>query len=122
MIIGAALLTGATLVISFWPSGSVESRLQKDFEKENNIESPSPDVLASSDSGDTTPISPPAALPVEPVATEKIHVVAEDETLSDIAEHYFNNPMMINRIVDANPDVIPETNFLTEGMRLVIPK
>ena len=118
MVIGTVLITAAMVVISLWPSGSLENRLQK-FEQEKAS------ISQKNDSERNVPFSlympPESSEPDETVKKQRIHVVAKGETLGDIAEKYYGNSMMINRIVDANGDVITDTNVIKEGMRLVIP-
>jgi LysM repeat protein len=121
MIIGAVLLVVATLVISFLSEGSLKTRLTN---KHKNELGPNSSVDPGyndddNDNGDKTVTPPPAEKPPEIV--EKIHIVQPGETINDIANRYFGNPMMINRILDKNPH-IPDNYELKPGMKLKIPQ
>lgn len=137
MIIGVVLVTAATLAISFWPEASIEARQKKTF-KEKKVPLPETtvppgidDTDESAESGDikTVKVNNNINEPDEnsaPASEDKnsegvkIHIVAEGETLRDIAEKYYGNRLMINRIVDSNPDVITDINKLEPGMKLEI--
>ena len=62
----------------------------------------------------------PAGAETESGNTRKLHIVKEGETLGDIAEKYYGNRLMINRIVDSNPDTISDSNKIIAGMKLFI--
>ncbi len=75
--------------------------------------------LDDNDNGDKTVTVPSSEKP--PVVPEKINIVESGETIKDIAHKYFGNPMMINRLVDENPQ-IPDNYELKPGMKLKIPQ
>jgi nucleoid-associated protein YgaU len=54
-----------------------------------------------------------------PPPAERVHVVANKETLSGIAKTYYGNAGLWRRIANANPRVNP--NILRPGTRLTIP-
>ena len=115
MIIGVVLLIAATLMISFLSKGSLRSRLKGKFDKgttetlpdDSNKEQNSADKKNTDD--ETTQ------------STVKIHIVTDGETINEIAEKYYDNRMMINKIVDENPQ-IPDDYKLKAGMKLKIPE
>jgi nucleoid-associated protein YgaU len=115
MIIGVVLLIAATLVISFLSEGSLRARLGLKFNKDASIDKPDD----SNKNEDETPNPTPAVAP--PETGEKIHYVTEGQTINEIANKYYGNPMMINKIVDENPQ-IPDNNELKTGMKLKIPE
>lgn len=124
MIIGVVLLIVATLVISFLSEGSLESRLEGKFNNPSTSKAlgedfEEPALSSESNTGDKTELPPPPDTPTE--NTAKIHIVADGENLNDIADKYFGNALMINKIIDENPQ-IPDSYKLTAGMKLKIPE
>jgi hypothetical protein len=120
MIIGVVLLIAATLVISFLSEGSLRARLGLKFNKDASIDKPDD----SNNKEDETPNPTPVVAP--PETGEKIHYVTEGQTINEIADKYYGNPMMINKIVDENPQ-IPDNELkpgmkLKTGMKLKIPE
>jgi len=115
MIIGVVLLIAATLMISFLSQGSLRSRLKDKFKKDTTA----PNV--EDDNVDKTP--PKEIPPTEKLADDgtKTHIVTDGQTINEIADKYYGNPMMINKIVDENPQ-IPDSYKLKAGMKLKIPK
>ena len=115
MIIGVVLLIAATLMISFLSQGSLRSRLKDKFKKDTTA----PNV--EDDNVDKTPPKeiPPAEKPADDGT--KTHIVIKGQTIKQIADKYYGNPMMINKIVDENPQ-IPDSYKLKAGMKLKIPK
>ena len=103
MIIGVVLLIAATLMISFLSEGSLRSRLKGKFNPA------------------ATPTLPDDSNKEQDSADKKIHIVTEGETIKEIAEKYYGNPLMINKIVDENPQ-IPDDYKLKAGMKLKIPE
>ena len=114
MIIGVVLLIAATLMISFLSEGSLMYRLKDKFKKETAAPLPGDDKNENK-----TP--PPLPADTPPEDGGKIHIVANGETINKIAEKYYDNPDMINKIVDENPH-IPDNYELKAGMRLIIPE
>lgn len=127
MIIGVVLAAAATLAISLWPEASIESRQKKAIEQNrlpipvnNNLDGPAP----SSTSSDTNYYSKPE--PETPADNPNLpdgaifHIVEKGQTLGDIAEKYFGNRRMINRIVDSNSEVITDVNKISPGTKLLI--
>jgi len=115
MIIGVVLLIAATLVISLLSEGSLRSRLQGKFNKDTTTNFPEDNIKEE----DKTPTGNSADTNHE--STGKIHIVIEGQTIKDIAQKYYGNPRMINRIVDENPH-IPDNFELKAGMKIKIPE
>jgi len=115
MIIGVVLLIAATLMISFLSQGSLRSRLKNKYKKDTTP----PNVV--DDNIDKTP--PEEIPPAEKFADDgtKTHIVIKGQTIKQIADKYYGNPMMINKIVDENPQ-IPDSYELKADMKLKIPK
>ena len=57
----------------------------------------------------------------EIVAEEQYHVVQEGESLSKIAEKYYNNPNRWQLIYDANRDEVENPDRIHPGQRLFHP-
>jgi nucleoid-associated protein YgaU len=115
MIIGVVLLIAATLMISFLSQGSLRSRLKYKFKK---------DTTPPSGNQQNINKTPPKEIPpAEKFADDgtKTHIVTDGQTINEIADKYYGNPMMINKIVDENPQ-IPDSYELKAGMKLKIPK
>jgi uncharacterized protein (DUF2235 family) len=51
----------------------------------------------------------------------RTHIVAEDDTLSELARHYYNDPRLANWIYQANLDTLDDPNDLFIGTDLRIP-
>lgn len=52
---------------------------------------------------------------------KRFHVVQKDQTLSSISRIYYGSPNQWQKIVNANPDLIPNPNKIKPGMKLIIP-
>ncbi|MDH7598083.1 MAG: LysM peptidoglycan-binding domain-containing protein [Sedimentisphaerales bacterium] len=88
----------------------------------------SPPVPAPVAGPNEAQIQVPVPAPIEPIAPsvppprpQRVHVVREGETLSDIAERYYGTPNRWLRIYKANESVIKDPDRIYPGMRLVIP-
>ncbi|MCF7955670.1 MAG: LysM domain-containing protein [Phycisphaerae bacterium] len=115
MIIGVVLLIAATLMISFLSQGSLRSRLKDKFKKDTAA----PEVIDNNIDEMPPKEIPPAEKPAGDGT--RPHIVIAGQTINDIADKYYGNPMMIIKIVDANPQ-IPDNYELKAGMKLKIPK
>ncbi|MBN1456550.1 MAG: LysM peptidoglycan-binding domain-containing protein [Sedimentisphaerales bacterium] len=120
MLIGVALVAGATVIISI-SSSSVESRL---VEKTSIV---SPD---GTDLAEVIRPTIPDQLPAlkkrtneEPVYSvgPRIHVVVSGETLTGISKEYYGTIDGKQAIINANKDIISNADTLRAGTRLVIP-
>ncbi len=70
--------------------------------------------------GTTAPSSIPAA-PAPAPAPDRIHTVAEGDSLTRISLRYYGTPNRWQEIYDANRDVLKGENALRPGQRLKIP-
>lgn len=52
---------------------------------------------------------------------ERFHIVEKNQTLSAISRIYYGSPNQWQKIVNANPDLIPNPNKIKPGMKLIIP-
>ena len=52
---------------------------------------------------------------------KRFHVVEKNQTLSAISRIYYGSPNQWQKIVNANPDLIPNPNKIKPGMKLIIP-
>lgn len=66
------------------------------------------------------PVSAPAA-PPRPEPGHRVHVVERGESLWSLAVKYYGNGGKWKAIAEANRSVLPNSDRLTPGMRLVIP-
>lgn len=124
MGIGMVLVIGATLVISLLPSSTVERRLREtattDFDnaqKKTQL-APSASIPPQQNKRDTA--SQPAPEKQDPTATQQIHIVIKNQTLSELAVKYYDDPRKWKKIYDANPGIKPDK--LLPGTKLTIPK
>ncbi len=74
--------------------------------------------------GLAAPAPKPSAMPATstPAAQERIHEVASGDTLSKIAEKYYNDSSKWQKIYDANKASIPNPDSLQLGQKLKIPE
>jgi nucleoid-associated protein YgaU len=54
--------------------------------------------------------------------TQKFHIVRSGDTLSGIACEYYGSANKLQKILDANRDVIKDENKLRPGTKLIIPE
>jgi len=75
------------------------------------------DLVDSLPGGDAGPGAPETVSG----ASQRVHVVGKEETLTSIARRYYGSGGEWRRIYDANRSVIPDPDRLSVGTRLVIP-
>ena len=69
----------------------------------------------------TSPAKEPPAAPPQ-AQNVRIHIVASNETLSDIARTYYGSPAKWRTIYNANKTVIANPDRVSLGTKLVIPQ
>jgi len=136
MLIGLVLVIMAVIAVSIWPEGRVQQRLMQ--ADGNNGDKPPADSV--------NPGTPPresdserraaavqkemqrvAAHVIEELEQARIksgprvHVVAEGETLTHIAQLHYGDVNKWETIAAANKNVLPNVNRIRPGMRLRIP-
>lgn len=57
----------------------------------------------------------------QPVKTQRFHIVHKGDMLSTISQKYYGTTKKVNKIYEANKNVIKDKNSLKPGMKLVIP-
>ena len=137
MLIGLGLVIVAVVAISVWPGGAVHQRLRRADGKRLD-----PPQAESTSEIQPTPESDPdesgsafqeeMQRVAEHVIEERqqvrleagplIHIVAEGETLSHIAQMHYGDANKWTVIAEANKGVLPRVNLLRPGMRLLIPR
>ncbi|MBN1816219.1 MAG: LysM peptidoglycan-binding domain-containing protein [Sedimentisphaerales bacterium] len=151
ILIGAALVAGATLIISVWPGSSVEDRLVQTYRQmprdQDGYETLDPgrgepsssrttqhqsttqrqinvlEALESSDIADSSQASSAntATADAQEGKPVRIHEVQQGQTLSHIAQQYYGSPTQWRKILDANKKTLSDPDKVKPGMRLVIP-
>ncbi len=151
MLLGVGAVICATVALSLWPGVSVEERMRRNLPdsgslvpfglsdksiavKPGNIIIPQDppaepvDVRIPHPPSDPVKPKPTGVQPSpRPEATEKpkpaqrIHVAAENETLSRISQQYYGTSSRWQAILQANSTVLKAPEQLRPGMRLVIP-
>lgn len=58
----------------------------------------------------------------QPIKTQRFYIVHTGDTLSGISQKYYGTTKNINKIYEANKNVIKDKNRLKPGMKLVIPE
>lgn len=58
----------------------------------------------------------------EKIKTQKFHIVARNQTLSDIADRYYGSATKWKKIYNANKDVIENPDSIRPGTKLIIPE
>ncbi len=137
MLIGLVLVIIAVIAVSIWPEGRVQQRLmQADGNKGD--EPPAESVNGSTPAHESDSDRRAAAVQKEMqrVAAHvieeldqatiergpRVHVVADGETLTHIAQLHYGDVNKWETIAAANKKVLPNVNRIRPGMRLVIPK
>ncbi len=137
MLIGLVLVIIAVIAVSIWPGGRVQQRhMQADGNKGD-------EPPAESINGSTPPhendsdrraaavqkeMQRVAAHVIEELeqatieAGPRIHVVAEGETLTHIAQLHYGDVNKWETIAAANKNLLPNVNRIRPGMRLRIPR
>ena len=57
----------------------------------------------------------------EPVPAPRFHIVRPGETLSGIAQQYYDSKESWRKILAANEKTLKDANKLAPGMKLIIP-
>lgn len=57
----------------------------------------------------------------QPVKAQRFHIVQKGDMLSTISQKYYGTTKKMNKIYEANKDIIKDKNRLKPGMKLVIP-
>ena len=137
MLIGLGLVIVAVVAISIWPGGAVHERLKRadgkkidppPAESTSRISPPPESDPSQSGSAFQEEMQRVAAHVIEEHQQARletgslIHVVAEGETLTHIAQMYYGDANKWTLIDKANKDVLPNVNLLRPGMRLLIPR
>ncbi len=134
MLIGLGLVIVAVVAISIWPGGAVHQRLRwadgKSVEPAESTKRISPPP--GSDRDENGSGFQEEMRVAEHVIEERqqarleagplIHVVAEGETLTYIAQMHYGDAEKWIGIAEANKDILPNVNLLRPGMRLLIPR
>jgi len=68
--------------------------------------------------------SPALAVHYQPekIKTQKFHIVRSGDTLTGIACEYYGSANKLQKILDANRDIIKDANMLRPGTKLIIPE
>jgi nucleoid-associated protein YgaU len=56
-----------------------------------------------------------------PIQTQRFYIVRKGDMLSTISQKYYGTVKKVNKIYEANRDIIKDKNRLMPGMKLVIP-
>ncbi|OHB45546.1 MAG: hypothetical protein A2178_00860 [Planctomycetes bacterium GWC2_49_10] len=146
LIIGVVIIAIVVIVFATKKSNSVEDRAMEAVTEPNlpalDVNAPSlmfdmnstSALPTSTDANTSTDYSAAPSLPStqssdstvfeqsQPVKTQKFHVVKRGDTLSSISKKYYNSVKYIDKIYQANTDVIKNKNVLKPGVKLVIPE
>lgn len=142
MFLGLALVIIGIIYLSTRKSVTVESRTleQTQHIAGPNLPSSEPNLVIVSDANvraaiasalDANAPSQPVASTsadltrfeqTQPIKTQRFHIVHTGDTLSGISQKYYRTTKNVNKIYEANKDVIKDKNRLKPGMKLVIPE
>ena len=120
LLVGMILVIGIVMLVSLWPGQGVEERQQKMFQ---DTGADSPIEIDRSD-GETLVEKSEVIekVPDPPLKKQvRIHTVSNGETLSSIAIEYYGSTRNIQKIIDANRNVLSNPDRIRAGTRLVIP-
>lgn len=106
------------------PSPAASSEANQPVEQAQVIEPPTQDAPT----GQPVVANPFSSVPeparidkTEPVPAPRFHIVRPGETLSGIAQQYYDSKESWRKILAANNKTLKDANKLTPGMKLVIP-
>jgi nucleoid-associated protein YgaU len=138
MFLGLALVIIGILYLSMHKSSSVETRTLEQAQPIAALPTPDTntaaidvnrpaDVAAALDAN--APSVPTAGTTdltkfeqAQPIKTQRFYIVHKGDMLSTISQKYYGTTKKVNKIYEANKDVIKDKNRLKPGMKLVIPE
>jgi nucleoid-associated protein YgaU len=137
MFLGLALVIVGILYLSMHKSNSVEERVLEqtqpiaavDANTAPVIDANRPAAVAAAldanapalpTTGTTTDLT--KFEQAQPVKTQRFYIVHKGDMLSTISQKYYGTTKKVDKIYEANKDVIKNKNVLKPGMKLVIPE
>ena len=124
MLVGLALVIGATIWLSTHPSLSARARMPNPENNEDEQDTTEyPNFLANSP--DNHPVISEAESErkeVKAVEGPRYHTVRNGETLSGISFLYYGSETKWQKILDANRNIIKDVKNLKPGTELIIPE
>jgi nucleoid-associated protein YgaU len=144
MFLGLALVIIGIIYLSTRKPASIESRILEQTQPTAGMNLPAMDVntlsladanrpaavAAALDANAPSPGSQPVADTTadltkfeqsQPVKTQRFYIVHKGDMLSTISQKYYGTVKKVDKIYEANRDVIKDKNRLKPGMKLVIP-
>ena len=107
VVVGALAIAAIVLAFIFRPGeSSQEAKL---------------DTAARPTASPVAMVTLPTAVPSPTSKPERIHVVAQGDSLTAIAQKYYGDASKWNKIFEANRDILPSANSLQIGQKLRIP-
>lgn len=106
------------------PDTGSASKANKPAQQAQALEPKTQDKPAGQPLAANPPISvpePPRPEKTEPVPAPRFHLVRPGETLSGIAQQYYDSKESWRKILAANEKTLKDANKLAPGMKLVIP-
>jgi nucleoid-associated protein YgaU len=140
MFLGLALVIGGILYLSMHKSSSVEERALEQTQPVATL--PVTDMNALSLTDTNRPAAVAAALDTnmpstttantsadltkleqaQPIKTQRFYIVHKGDMLSTISQKYYGTVKKVDKIYEANRNVLKDKNSLKPGMKLVIPE
>jgi nucleoid-associated protein YgaU len=138
MFLGLALVLVGIIYLSTRKSVTVESRTLEQAQKMAGQTLPGLEVNNPPDAN-VRPVSVAAALDAnavspagtaadltrfeqsQPIKTQRFYIVHKGDMLSTISQKMYGTTKNVNKIFEANRDIIKDKNRLKPGMKLVIP-
>ena len=139
MFLGLGLVLAGIIYLSMRKPASIESRTLEQTQPLAGQNLPTTDANALSLTDMNRPAAVAAALDAnapaantsadltkfeqaQPIKTQRFYIVHKGDMLSTISQKYYGTTKKVNKIYEANKDVIKDKNRLKPGMKLVIPE
>jgi nucleoid-associated protein YgaU len=140
MFLGLGLVIIGIIYLSTRPSVSPENRVLEQTQHLVGQNLPAVDMNAAARAEVNRPAAVAAALDAnapsasnatsdltkfeqsQPIKTQRFYIVAKGDMLSTISQKMYGTTKKVDKIYEANRDVIKDKNRLKPGMKLVIPE
>jgi nucleoid-associated protein YgaU len=137
MFLGLALVIGGILYLSLHKSNSVEERVLEQTQPiaalpaadTNAMDANRPAAVAAALDANAPSLPTTGTTAdltkfeqAQPVKTQRFYIVHKGDMLSTISQKYYGTVKKVDKIYEANRNILKDKNSLKPGMKLVIPE